>query len=111
MTDDTYPPERLAERRARESAPQPTEPIGTARASIGIVKYWRAAKGYGAISCTEVAPFDIWCHFGTIEDESGFRDLTQGETVSVDFVRVDRESFKYVATRVRRQAIEDPNNK
>jgi cold shock protein len=86
---------------AREAASQPTEPIGTEDATIGTVKWWRDAKGYGAIATEKTAPWDIWCHFGRIQEE-GFRSLTPGDRVHVEYVRTDQESFKYVALSVRR---------
>ena len=82
------------------------EPLGTGRVGRGTVKWWRPAKGYGVISCDDIAPWDIWCHFSAIEAE-GFRNLTEGEPVEVDFTRIDRESFKYVADRVRQLRPED----
>jgi len=111
VNDYDYLPERIAERRGREAAPEPAEAIGTTRVSVGTVKYWRSAKGYGAISGAEVAPFDIWCGFWHIDEPSGSRNLTPGDTVRVEFMRINRESFKYVACRVRRAASEEPNAK
>src|SRR5262245_25750377 len=87
---------------AREAAPEPREPIGTPRAGTGIVKWWRDTKGYGVIACSQTAPWDIWCHFSAIEGE-GFRSLETDESVDVEYHRFDRESFKYVATKVRRR--------
>ena len=71
--------------------------------SRGTVKWWRDAKGYGVISVTEIAPWDIWCHFSVIDSPpDGLRSLTQGESVEVEYYRFDQESFKYVAKSVRR---------
>jgi len=42
--DFEYPPERIAERRAREAAPEPAEAVGTRRVSAGTVKYWRTLR-------------------------------------------------------------------
>jgi CspA family cold shock protein len=64
------------------------------------VKYWRDAKGYGAIACEATAPWDVWCHFSHI-DASGFRSLAAGERVAIEYIRADQESFRYVAVRVR----------
>ena len=85
----------------REQAPEPTGEWGTQRVPRGTVKWWRDAKGYGVISVTDIAPWDIWCSFSAIEGE-GFRSLTAGEAVEVEYYRADRENFKYVATAVRR---------
>jgi CspA family cold shock protein len=82
----------------------PPEPIGTEDAGTGVVKWWRDNKGYGVIACDKTSPWDIWCHFSHIEG-AGFRSLTAGERVVVDYVRLDRESFKYVARRVRQRLL------
>jgi cold shock protein len=87
--------------RARQEAPVPAEPFGTRRTALGTVKWWRPAKGYGVIACERLRLWDIWCHFSAIDAE-GFRNLTDGELVEVEYIRMDRESFKYVALRVRR---------
>jgi len=87
----------------REAASDPGEPIGTLATAEGVVRWWRNDKGYGAIGCDVLDPWDIWCHFSAIEDAGGgFRALTPGDAVEVDYMRVDQESFKYVALRVRR---------
>ncbi len=85
----------------RESAALPDDPIGTEDESVGTVKWWREEKGYGAITTEKTAPWDIWCHFSHIH-ASGFRTLAPGESVGVQYVRVDQESFKFVARSVRR---------
>ena len=51
------------------------------------------------IESAQTSPFDIWCHFGVIEMD-GFKKLSAGQRVNVEYVRVDQDSFKYVATRV-----------
>jgi cold shock CspA family protein len=81
--------------------PEPSEPLGTRRTSIGIVKFWRDDKGYGVIEAVDTAPWDIWCHFAHIEG-TGFRSLTVGEPVEVTYHRAKQESYRYVADRVRR---------
>jgi cold shock CspA family protein len=87
----------------REAVPDPREPIGTLATAHGVVKWWRDDKGYGAIGCDHLDPWDIWCHFSNIEDTGGgFRTLSPGDSVEVDYIRLDQESFKYVARRVRR---------
>jgi cold shock protein len=85
----------------RENTHGPQEPIGTENTTRGTAKWWESAKGYGAIASEKTAPWDIWCHFSHI-DGSGYRELIPGEPVEVDYFRADRESFKYVATAVRR---------
>jgi cold shock CspA family protein len=81
--------------------PEPSEPPGTQRTSIGIVKMWRDDKGYGVIESTDTAPWDIWSHFAAIEG-TGFKSLTVGERVEVTYYRAKQESYRYVAERVRR---------
>lgn len=59
------------------------------------------------IACSETAPWDIWCHFAAIEGE-GFRTLKTDEPVEVEYYRFDRDSFKYVASKVRRLSASTP---
>jgi cold shock CspA family protein len=92
----------------RESAPLPRAPIGTEDESIGRVKWWLEAKGYGAIATEKTAPWDIWCHFSHIQG-SGFRALAPGELVRVQYMRFDQESFMFVARSVRRLRNADDN--
>jgi cold shock protein len=93
--------EKRPDELAREAAPEPTEPLFTERTTTGVVKWWRNEKGYGVIAASEIAPWDIWCHFSAIEG-TGFKELKSGERVEVDYYRADQESFKYIAQRVRR---------
>ncbi|CAN5793635.1 hypothetical protein BH18ACI5_BH18ACI5_12200 [soil metagenome] len=85
----------------RESAALPDKPIGTEDETVGTVKWWLDAKGYGAIATEKTAPWDIWCHFSHIQG-TGFRTLAPGESVHVAYVRFDQESFKYIARSVQR---------
>ncbi len=85
----------------RETAPLPQEPVDSEDTAPGIVKWFNDGKGYGAIASEKTAPWDIWCHFSRIEG-AGFKSLSPGERVEVDYVRFDQESFKYVARAVRR---------
>ena len=87
---------------AREAAGVPPQPLGSIATTIGTVKYWREEKGYGAIASDTTAPWGIWCHFARIVDMPGFRSLEPGQRVDVEYVRMDQESFRFVATRVRR---------
>jgi cold shock CspA family protein len=66
------------------------------------VKFWRIDKGHGAICCDHLDPWDIWFHFSAIDTDSHPRSLAVGERVEVQYMRVDQDSFKYVARRVRR---------
>lgn len=81
--------------------PDPPEPMGTQRTSIGLVRLWRDDKGYGVIESADTAPWDIWAHFSFIEG-TGFKTLTVGEQVEVTYHRAKQDSYRYVAIRVRR---------
>lgn len=96
---------KRADKITREGTPPPPEPLGTQSTTRGTAKWWRPEKGYGAIATAKTAPWDIWCHFSHVEGP-GFRELVPGEAVEVDYVRVDQESFKYVASAVRRLSTE-----
>ena len=85
---------------AREAAGLPPQPLGTGGTTIGVVKYWRNEKGHGAIASDATAPWDIWCHFSHIAGE-GFRNFAPGERVEVDYLRMDQESFRFIALRAR----------
>ena len=94
----------------RETAPPPPEPLNTEGTTTGTVKFFIAAKGWGAIETDATAPWDIWVSFSRIEDrdETGsFRMLVAGEQVVVDYVRQDHDSFKYTARWVRRVSSPD----
>ena len=86
---------------AREVAGDPPEPLGTIAVTVGTVKYWRDAKGHGVIASDATAPWDIWCHFGQIDDVTGYRAFEAGQRVEVEYVRVNQESFRYRASRAR----------
>jgi CspA family cold shock protein len=63
-------------------------------------KWWREDKGYGVIATDRTAPWDVWCHFSAIDVE-GYRNLSSGESVVVEYVRANQQSFKYLARWVR----------
>ena len=86
---------------ARAAAGEPPEPLATEADTVGTVKFWRDAKGYGAIASEVTAPWDIWCHFSAIEMD-GFKALVPGERVAVHYRRANQESYRYVARHVRR---------
>jgi cold shock protein len=81
------------------SLPPPSERIGTSGSAQGVVKWYKDEKGYGCISSAATSPWDIWCHFSSIEG-LGFRSLEAGQRVDVHYERRDQDSFRYVATRV-----------
>ena len=86
---------------ARAAAGEPPEPLLSVADTHGTVKWWRDNKGYGVIASAATAPWDIWCHFSALEMD-GFRRLAPGESVAVHYERINQESFRYRALRVRR---------
>lgn len=68
----------------------------------GVVKWFRAEKGTGAISSDELPPGrDAWVHFSVVEG-TGYRALDVGEVVEFEFEAARQDSFGFRATRVRR---------
>jgi cold shock CspA family protein len=65
---------------ARLSARPPAEPIGTQHTAIGIVKWWKENKGYGAIASSDTTPWDIWFHYFALT-ATGVATLPSGERV------------------------------
>jgi CspA family cold shock protein len=94
--------EQRPDDRAREAAGDPPEPLFTRATTVGTVKYWSEQKGYGYIASEKTAPWDIWCHFMHITGMDGFRSLSVGDRVEVEYHRFNQESFRYVALRARR---------
>ena len=69
--------------------------------AIGIVKFYKAEKGWGAITSDDLpGPGDAFVHFSAVEG-TGYRELTAGDTVEFDVEPARQDSFDYVATRVR----------
>jgi CspA family cold shock protein len=66
----------------------------------GRVKFFRSEKGWGGIESGET-PGDGWVHFSVI-DADGYRELVQGEAVEFRYVPQEQDSWRYVATWVRR---------
>lgn len=66
----------------------------------GIVKFWKADKGWGAIM-SDALPGggDAFAHFSAIVGD-GYRDLHDGDVVDFDFVAARQDSFQFQATRV-----------
>lgn len=59
-------------------------------------------KGWGAISSPDLPDgFDAWVHFGVIEMD-GYRFLEVGDQVEFDYEPAQQDSFRFVATRVRK---------
>ncbi|PPJ04676.1 hypothetical protein C5E51_24795 [Nocardia nova] len=63
--------------------------------AIGTVKFFRPAKGWGAIAAAELPDgCDAWVHFSAIEGE-GFRELAAGDRVEFDYESAQQDSFRY----------------
>ena len=68
----------------------------------GVVKFFKTEKGWGAITSDDLpAGRDAFVAFSVIEGP-GLRDLDAGEVVEFDFEPGEQDSFRFVATRVRR---------
>src|SRR6266487_5464098 len=80
-------------------APKARDPTGMA---LGTVKFFKPEKGYGAITSPELPDgFDAWVHFSAIEMD-GYRSLDAGDQVEFDYESAQQDSFRFVATRVRK---------
>ena len=70
--------------------------------ATGTVKFYKAEKGWGAISCPELPDgSDAWVHFSAIEGV-GYKTLEPGEVVEFKYESARQDSFRFTATRVRR---------
>lgn len=70
----------------------------------GVVKFFKAEKGWGAISSPELpAGRDAWVHFSVIEG-TGYRVLAAGDLVDFDYEQARQDNFDFRATRARRLA-------
>lgn len=68
----------------------------------GIVKFFKSERSWAAITSLELPDgLDAFAHYPAIEDD-GFRMLNEGERVEFDFEQKRQDSFRYVATCVRR---------
>lgn len=68
----------------------------------GTVKFYKPDKGYGAITSPALPDgFDAWVHFSATEMD-GFRYLDAGDLVEFDYESAQQDSFRFVATRVRK---------
>ena len=63
----------------------------------GVVKFFKADKGWGALMCPEL-PSDVWVHSSAIEG-SGFRAFAAGDVVDFNVEEAEQDSFHYRATR------------
>lgn len=62
----------------------------------GLVKFYKAEKGWGAITSPTV-PGDIWVHFSVITTEGG--QLRAGDIVEFEVEGAPQTPFRYRATR------------
>lgn len=70
--------------------------------AVGVVKFFKAEKGWGAISSPELPEgLDAFVHYSAIEAE-GFRAFEAGDRVEFDYRPAQQDSFRFVATRARR---------
>ena len=70
--------------------------------AMGVVKFYKAEKGWGAISSDCLPPGrDAWVHASMIEGE-GYLYLDQGDVVEFDYEEGRQDSFDFRATRVRK---------
>src|SRR2546429_581386 len=69
----------------------------------GVVKFWKAEKGWGAISLPALPPGrDAWVSFFHIEaGPNEYRSLSTGQEVEFTFEQVKQDSFDYRAIWVR----------
>ena len=82
--------------------PEPAEPRGTVGISTGVVKFYKATKGWGAISDAATAPWDIWFSFSHVVGDFRSPPVEAGQRVEVEYERADQDSFRYRARSVRR---------
>lgn len=68
----------------------------------GVVKFFRAEKGWGAISSDELPPgMDVWVHFSAIAGD-GYKSLEAGDEVEFEYEAAQQDSFNYRATTARK---------
>jgi cold shock protein len=68
----------------------------------GVVKFWKAEKGWGAISSDELPPGrDAWAHYSQITDMAGYRTLETGQAVEFSFIAAKQDSFDFRVLEVR----------
>ncbi len=69
----------------------------------GTVKFWKADRGWGAISSPELpAGRDAFAHFSEVVGE-GYRVLEEGDEVEFALVERPQDSFDYVAENIRKR--------
>lgn len=73
---------------------------GGVQRSVGGVKFWKAEKGWGAISSDDLPPGrDAFAHFSAVVGE-GYRSLEAGQRVEFTWHRAQQDSVEFVADRI-----------
>ncbi|WRZ94448.1 cold shock domain-containing protein [Streptomyces sp. NBC_01007] len=62
------------------------------------VREWMDEEGWGVLDSVET-PGGCWAHFSAVE-ASGFRSLTAGEKVTLEWESDEQDGFQYRAVRV-----------
>jgi len=70
--------------------------------ATGVVREWWDEEGWGVVDCDET-PGGCWAHYSMIEMD-GFRSLSAGDLVSLEWIEVDQDGYRYRAERLRRMA-------
>jgi cold shock protein len=66
--------------------------------ATAIVREWHAEEGWGVLDCPET-PGGCWGHFSHIE-MTGFRTLTPGQPVDLEWEAPGQDGYDYRAVRV-----------
>jgi CspA family cold shock protein len=70
--------------------------------AYGVVKFWKAERGWGAISSDELPPGrDAFAHFSHIMDMPGYRTLEVGQAVEFTYEAARQDGFDFRAIEVR----------
>ena len=68
----------------------------------GIVRFWNADEGWGAISSEELPPgHDAFVHYSHIMGTAGYRSLDTGQAVEFSYEAAQQDSFDFRAIEVR----------
>ncbi|WP_257016974.1 MULTISPECIES: cold-shock protein [unclassified Rhodococcus (in: high G+C Gram-positive bacteria)] len=83
----------------RDTRPMPDHAMTRTGQTTGTVQTWNAEEGWGVIDSAQT-PDGCWAFYSSIVGE-GFRTLTVGATVSLEWEQViDQDGYRYRATRV-----------
>ena len=66
---------------------------------IETVRTWHADEGWGVLDSTDT-PGGCWAHFSVVEMD-GYRALTEGQVVHLEWEWAHQDGFAFPATRVR----------